>query len=179
MPQIPQTQYSCGFEPWHFYFEKRHTCFCDRHFLFIFGCRPPKKKSQRSIRPDNFPVIVSQALENRMFLFRLMLLLILRWGNSMLLRGACFCAVRSIHLLPCFGVLTISPMPQIDKKMMQIGTKLMATNIVSAISARIIMSNIIIYVNLLAIISCFYITIEGTVTAQRRYCLNDEILSHK
>ena len=97
----------------------------------------------------------------------------------MLLRGACFCAVRGIYLLPCFGVLTISPMPQIDKKMIQIGTKLMATNIASVISARIIMSSIIIYVNLLAIMSCFYITIEGTVTAQRRYCLNDEILSHK
>ncbi|MDO5304486.1 MAG: hypothetical protein Q4E87_02795 [bacterium] len=97
----------------------------------------------------------------------------------MLLRGACFCAERIVYLLPCFGVLKISPMPQMDKKMMQIGTKLMATNIASAISARIIMSSIIIYVNLLAIISCFYTTIEGTVTAQRRYCLNDEILSHK
>ena len=159
MPQIPQTQYSCGFEPWHFYFQKRHTCFCDRHFLSIFVCRPTKKKSQRSIRPDNFPVIMCQALENRMFLFRLMLFLILRWGNSTLLRGACFCAVRIVHLLPCFGVLKISPMPQIDKKMMQIGIKLMATNIASAISARIIMSSIIIYVNLLAIISCFFISL--------------------
>lgn len=97
----------------------------------------------------------------------------------MLLQGACFCAVRSIYLLPCFGVLMISPMPQIDKKMMQIGTKLMATNIASAISARIIMSSVIIYVNLLTIMSCFYIDTDGTVTAQRRYYLNDEILSHK
>lgn len=77
-------------------------------------------------------------------------------GQQHAVAGSLFCAVRIIHLLPCFGVLKISPMPQIDKKMMQIGTKLMATNIASAISARII-SSIIIYVNLLAIISCFFL----------------------
>lgn len=26
-PQIPQSQYSCGFDAWHFYFQKRHNLY--------------------------------------------------------------------------------------------------------------------------------------------------------